>query len=393
MTPDIAPAAAGGPRPLSVLLVGDYPPDATLGSSKVFYKLREEFEALGHRCDIVFGDEIGAPAFRQIGQLVTPLRAGSAIVRRMENTRYDVLDVASAESLWIGLLKQIGAYRDTALICRSNGLEHLNYRRMIDDHDAGLTRKGWTRRIWYPLTRLSQVAIAARAADRLLLLNDVDRRFALERGWQVEDRIDVVPHGVSERYLQDQPGSASRGHGLLFCGTWDNMKGIAYLVAAFDRLCASGRAWPLTILGPGVPADAVMSSFSAAARPFIRIVARTPEEDVIRMFRTHDVLVWPSTYEGFGLVLIEAMSQELAVVATPVGCAPAVARDGENALIVPPRDADAIAAAVEKLMGDSGLRRRLGAAARQSVVGMSWRATALKTLDVYARARGDAAAA
>ena len=64
---------------LSILLVGDYPSDPTLGSSKVFYKLQEEFAALGHRCDIVFGEEIGAPRLRQIGQLVAPWRAANAI--------------------------------------------------------------------------------------------------------------------------------------------------------------------------------------------------------------------------------------------------------------------------------------------------------------------------
>ena len=63
----------------SVLLVGDYPPDPTLGSSKVFYKLQEEFRALGHRCDILFGDEIAAPRFRQMGQVISPWRAATAI--------------------------------------------------------------------------------------------------------------------------------------------------------------------------------------------------------------------------------------------------------------------------------------------------------------------------
>ena len=70
--------------PLSILFVGDYPPDATLGSPKVFYKLQAEFQALGHRCDIMFAPEIGGTSFRQIRQLVSPWRAGNAIVRRLE---------------------------------------------------------------------------------------------------------------------------------------------------------------------------------------------------------------------------------------------------------------------------------------------------------------------
>ena len=372
---------------LSILLVGDYPADPTLGSSKVFYKLREEFAALGHRCDIVFGDEIGGPAGRQIRQAVCPMYAARAIARRADSTRYDVVDVASAEGLWVPLLRRLRARAPAAYVCRSNGLEQLNYRRMLDDAGAGLTQKPWTRRIWYPLSRLTQVERAARRADRLLLLNRQDYDYAVASGWLPADRIDIVEHGVSSRYLEDRPsGGQPRGDGLLFCGTWDHMKGIAYLVAAMERLHADGRRLPLTVLGPGVPASTVMAAFPEAVRPLVRVRPRAPEDEVIRLYRSHDLLLWTSTYEGFGLVLLEAMSQELTVVTTPVGCAPALVRDGENGVLVPPRDPAAIAAAVERLMDDEPLRRQMGAAAARSVASMTWRATAEHTIGVYRRA-------
>lgn len=371
---------------LSILLAGDYPADPTLGSSKVFYKLREEFVALGHRCDILFGEEIGGPRPRQIRQAVGPYYAGRAIVGRADRTPYDVVDVASAEGLWIGLLNKIHARSATPYVCRSNGLEQLNYRRMLEDARAGLTAKPWTRRIWYPLSRLTQVEWAARLAHRLLLLNTQDYEHALNQGWQPADRIEIVPHGVSSRYLDDRPSGASpRGQGLLFCGTWDHMKGIAYLVAAIEKLHANGRRPPLTILGPGVPEDVVMAAFTPAVRPLVRVIPRVAEDEVIRLYRAHDVLLWTSTYEGFGLVLLEAMSQQLAVVTTPVGCAPALVRDGENGLLVPCRDVDALVAAVERLLDDPVLRARLGGEAARSVAGMTWRATAERTLALYQR--------
>jgi glycosyltransferase involved in cell wall biosynthesis len=365
---------------LSILLVGDYPADPTLGSSKVFYKLQEEFTALGHRCDIVFGDEIGGPRSRQIRQAVSPWYAGRAIARRQARTRYDVIDAASAEGLWID--RSSAAY-----VCRSNGLEHLNYRRMLDDARAGLTSKPWTRRVWYPLSRLTQVERAARKADRLLLLTAQDYEYALSERWKPAERIEIVAHGVSSRYLHDRPPDApSRGDGLLFCGSWDHMKGIAYLTAAVERLHANGCRMPLTILGPGVPESIVMTAFPPAVRPSVRVVPRVSEDDVIRMYRSHDLLLWTSTYEGFGLVLLEAMSQALPVVATPVGCAATLVRDGTNGAIVPARDSEAIAAAVQRLMDDAALRHRLGEAAARSVADMTWRVTAENTIGVYRRA-------
>jgi glycosyltransferase involved in cell wall biosynthesis len=372
---------------LSILLAGDYPPDPTLGSAKVFFKLQEEFVALGHRCDILLSDAITGPRRRQIRQAVSPYYAGRAITRRMGLVKYDVIDVASAEGLCIGLGNRLRRRAATPYVCRSNGLEALNYRRMIEDARAGLSRKPWTRRIWYPLSRLTQVEWAARLASRLLLLNQHDYQFAVEKGWQPADRIDVVPHGVSSRYLDDGPAAgAPRGDGLLFCGTWDQMKGIAYLVGAVERLHAQGARYPLTVLGPGVPDRTVLAAFSEAVRPSVRVVPRVPEDEVIRLFRSHDVLLWTSTYEGFGLVLLEAMSQQLAVITTPVGCAPALVRADENGVLVPPRDADALASAAGRLMRDAPLRRRLGAAAARSVAAMTWRATAERTIDVYRRA-------
>lgn len=376
--------------PLSILLVGDYPADPTLGSPKVFYKLQEEFVALGHRCDVLLAPDIGGVPVRQLRQLLAPWRAGQAIGRFFKRQRYDVVDAASAEGLWFGILKKLGAYRGCAYICRSNGLEPLNYRRMLDDAAAGLTRKPWTRRLWYPASRLTQVAAAARLADRLLLLNEQDRAYAEEHGWQSADRIALVPHGVSERLLAAAPpATAPRGGGILVCASWDHMKGIHYLVGAFGRLHAAGTRVPLTILGPGHTAETVLAAFPADLRPFVTVIAKLPEDEVMAQYRRHDLLLWTSTYEGFGLVLLEAMSQGLPIVTTPVGAATSLVRDGVNGLVVPARDAAATAAAAGRLLADPALGQRLAAAARETVRGMTWRATAERTLQVYRDARAE----
>ena len=373
--------------PLSVLLVGDYPADPTLGSAKVLFRLQEHLRALGHRCEIVFDAEIGGPRWRQIRQLVSPWCARHAIARRLGPGVFDVVDAASAEGLWFGVLRRIGFFSRTAYVCRSNGLEHLNYRRMLDDAHAGLTSKPWTRRLWYPASRLSQVAAASRVADAVIVLNDYDRRFVLDRGWQPEDRVTVVPHGVSDRFLRDDPGpDAPRGGGLLFCGSWDHVKGIHDAVRAFEQLHARGRPYRLTVLGPGVPEATVLRAFSDRARPFVTVLPRAAEDDVIEAYRRHDLLVWTSTYEGFGLVLLEAMTQRLPVVATGVGCAATLLRDGHTGRLVPVRDAVATADAVETLMEDQDLRGRLAAAARCAVDGMTWDRTARLTVEVYRRA-------
>src|SRR5439155_1466699 len=285
-------------------------------------------------------------------------------------------------------------FSGAAIVARSNGIEHLNYRRMLDDHDAGLLDKPWTRRWWYPAVRLSQVAAAARVADRVILLNVTDRAFALARGWKAEHDIDLVPHGVSARFLDSAPPSDNpRGRGILFCGTWDAMKGVPYLAAAFSRLVErgvtvqpGGRPVTLTVLGGGVPAEQIRADFPQGARPYVTIVDRAPEEEVVAAYRSHDVLAFPSTYEGFGMVLLEAMTQRLPVVTTPAGCAGALVQHDQTGAIVPPSDAEALATALERLLADPMLRARLADAAFRRVRDMSWTQTARATLSVYERA-------
>ena len=99
--------------------------------------------------------------------------------------------------------------------------------------------------------------------------------------------------------------------------------------------------------------------------------------------------MFPSTYEGFGLVVLEAMSQGLPVIATPVGCVPDLVRDGETGVIVPLRDSKGLAGAVTRLMASPSSRARLGANAVASVASMSWGCTAERTIEVYMKAIGD----
>lgn len=375
---------------MRILLVGDYPADPRLGSAKVYYKLREELAALGHDCDVLLGPDIAArPENWRVRQTVSPWLAERAI-RRAFRARgpYDVVDVASAEGMVLAARRRMGFARRPAIVSRSHGLEHLNYRRTLGDAADGLIHKPWTRRLWYPGVRLPQVAAAARLSDALIVLNPADRDFAVDAGWRPPGQVHVVPHGVSARFLADAPApDAPRGGGVLFCGSWDNVKGAPYLARAMALLAAEGAAPRLTILGPGLPEEAVLASFAPDARPVVRVVPRAPEEEVMRHYRAHDVLVACSTYEGFGMVIVEAMSQRLPAVATPVGCAPMVIRDGDNGLLVPPRDPAALATALRRAMGDADLRRAMGGRAAESVRALTWRATAERTLEVY-RAAG-----
>jgi glycosyltransferase involved in cell wall biosynthesis len=96
------------------------------------------------------------------------------------------------------------------------------------------------------------------------------------------------------------------------------------------------------------------------------------------------VVVCPSHREGYGVVAREAMAHGRPVVATSVGGLPEAVEDGVTGALVPPRDARALREAIEQLLGDSGLRRRRGQAARDMALHeFSWEDATKATIAAY----------
>ncbi|MCL5984420.1 MAG: glycosyltransferase family 4 protein [Candidatus Thermoplasmatota archaeon] len=90
-------------------------------------------------------------------------------------------------------------------------------------------------------------------------------------------------------------------------------------------------------------------------------------------YREAEMLVLPSEYEAFGLVLLEAMAQGRPVIATRVGGMPEVVAEGRNGILVPSRDPTALQAAMERLLSDRELAQRMGAyGQKETVPRYSW---------------------
>ncbi len=116
-------------------------------------------------------------------------------------------------------------------------------------------------------------------------------------------------------------------------------------------------------------------------------VGFVPRVELGSYFERAAVVVCPSRREGYGVVAREALAYGRPVVATSVGGLKDAVDDGVNGLRVPPNDPDAVRAAIERLLGDRELRRRLGAAGRDMArVEWSWDAAVRSLRDAYAAA-------
>jgi len=180
--------------------------------------------------------------------------------------------------------------------------------------------------------------------------------------------VRVIPSGVE--LPADVPDPLEPPH-VLFAGRLSREKGVLELVEA-------ARGLPLVVAGDGPLRDRVPQA-----------LGMVPHHELLRLFARAAVVACPSHREGFGVVCAEAMAHGRPVVASAVGGLLDLVRDGETGLLVPPGDVAALRAALERLLTDAGLRRRLGAAARERARAvLSWEAHTEAMLDAYAAAAG-----
>ncbi len=186
----------------------------------------------------------------------------------------------------------------------------------------------------------------------------------------------VVPAGIDRAVYFAEGGGPERGARVGVLLRSSPHKGTDDALEAFGIL-----------RGAGVQLDAVGAGAGASAVGCTSWPA--PDDASMRRFYSSlAVFVLPSHQEAWGLPALEAMACGAAVVLVDnVGCRD-FAEDGRNCLLVPPRRPDLIAAAVGRLLGDDGLRRRLGEAGRRTVESMDWDVSVRALETVLAGASG-----
>lgn len=213
------------------------------------------------------------------------------------------------------------------------------------------------------------LAATARRADLVLTVSAAAAEEIARHSTIRPERIRVVPNGIAP--LAVQPARrrdilAARGLDakpfVLWVGSLEPRKGVGTLVAAMARLCRRGAGAQLVLAGyPGwLGSDLVAPGDRAAVGSSLHQLGVVGEEELWSLYGEASLFAFPSRHEGFGLPVIEAMSQSTPVVASDIPALREVA--GGHARLVPPDDVEAWADAIEDLLGDENERRRLGAA-------------------------------
>jgi glycosyltransferase involved in cell wall biosynthesis len=175
--------------------------------------------------------------------------------------------------------------------------------------------------------------------------------------------VRVIPTGLD---LPPDPGEPAEPPEVLYAGRLSEEKGVEELAAASDGL-------ELVVAG-----DGPRRSLFPQARGML------PREELYALMARASVAVCPSRRDGLPVVCAEAMAHARPVVASAVGGLPDMVRDGETGLLVPPRDPVALRGAIDRLLADAELRRRLGRAARERIAELcAWERVLDRTIQAY----------
>ncbi len=225
-----------------------------------------------------------------------------------------------------------------------------------------------------------EVAAAARA-DLVVTTCEATAEEIARVGGIPRERIVVAPPGAFTQ--REDGGTPPPGPYLLAVGQVTPRKGLDVLARAVARL--GGRCPPVLVAGPdwwrAEDIRAKLASIGTDRR--ISLLGPVDDSTLARLYRGASILCHPSRAEGFGMTCLEAMEAGVPVVASDL---PSIRElTGGAAVLVPVDDADALAEAIELLLGDEGERRRLAAAGRDRAAEFSWPLMAGQVVQAYRR--------
>jgi glycogen synthase len=247
---------------------------------------------------------------------------------------------------------------------------------------------------WLPHGSVQDQVFAS--ADRVIALSNSERRCLARHYPEVDGRVHVVGNGVHTTprtpVKRHRYGGAAT---VLYVGRFGTRKGLGDVIEAVPATVAVVPEARFVFAGGASPDDGPLEAAAWVPPRLRRYQARMtflgwqhPRSQAVRdCYATADVLVVPSRYEPFGMVVLEGMLAGQAIAAAGVGGPAELLRHGRNALLYPAGDVDALAAAIVRLLKDVALRRRLGVAARAEVrARWTWSRILPTVLKVYADA-------
>ncbi len=344
------------------------------GASAVLVELGSHLEALGHQVEILYGDDLppGRIFANRLSELYFSIGVARHILRNPD--RYDVVNLRAPVGAVYGILRRLkGRSGCPPYIAEMDGLEERRPVVQRNEHRKNSSWDyRWKNRVWHRAYHLPRFQQSARTADWVICANRETWNYILTVYKLAPEHVTYLPHGVNKRFFRERDYPALFAPKLLFAGTWLPQRGIKYIAEAMTALVEKFPGIRLTIAGVQVPAEAVLPTFPAHVRASIDVIPLVDASEMPDLYAQHDMLLFPSFFEGVPLVVLEAMAGGMPVITAETSGMVDLIRDDWNGRLIPAGDTQAIVSTVTELTNSPETRARLGTTARETAAWFSW---------------------
>jgi len=368
---------------MKILLTIHHPLDPHSGAPGTVLKLGQLYQSLGHEVHYLSHDDLP----KRLPGVLFPEFVAAYLHQQNHRHRFDVIDASTGDAwVWGTLLRRFAPNRPL-LVTRSHGLEHTVHLENLEEAQRGNLPLSWK----YPLYRgsilLWEVATSLRCADRVFLLNHQDQKYAIEVLGVQPERLAVTPNGIPDAFLnlplEPLPKAEDAKLRIACIGTYIPRKGIHYSVPALNRILDRYPHVSISFLGTCCPEAQVHADFDAAVRDRVQVIPRFQHPTLPTLLKGHAIKLFTPLSEGFGKALIEAMACGLAPITTAAAGPLEIVRDGQDAIVVPLRNSEAIEQALERLICDRPYLEQLRHNAYATAQKYSWLNAAEQRLALY----------
>lgn len=370
---------------MKILFILNAIKDEKAGSSGTILNLAEALRASGQEVDSIFRDDFlffrkDSRLTRIIAFLTFPILILFMVFIKRFDKKYDVITISSGDGCLYAMVRNLfGLNPKAKFVMRSHGLEHIYLRNLKEEARFTKGSISLTQRLYLPLLRMREVELSIRYCDLVTCYSSVEKAY-IEKIFKKDIKVDCIPNGVSESFFIH---SEERRDGLLFVGDWNYMKGSRYLVQIFLSVIKEIPDTRLSIVVHKKKIEEVEKGFPDGTLEKIRVYKDLFRQELIKLYASHSVFLFPSISEGFGKVILEAMAAEMAVVVTDDFGWNDIIRNWENGVLVRKRDVDGFAGAAIELLKNEEMRREIGIRASQAAKDFTWENIAKRTLLSY----------
>ncbi len=378
-------------KPLRILTVANVPKDRNAGAAGAELETILALRELGHDVRDIWADTIGRRIKHgNLHQLLElPRRYAQVVGERLKQAPYDIVHVNQPHGFAAArLVRQ--HWPACAFIHRSHGFEPRaeevlsHWRSVYELGDKSIWRRGATALLGSLLARHNRQIV--RWADGHILCSRQDSEFMIDRFGADPQRVAVLPQAAPDSFLGPvAPMTLERLRTVLYVGQYAFFKAPVVVAQAMNLIARERPDARFIWVAGAEHHEVIRASLSADVLGRFELISWIDQAELPKLFDRAGLFLFPSFFEGSGKAHLEALSRGLCVVASRVGGMRDTITDRVDGVLVEPGDPSAVALHALALMRDLTVAMAMSEAAARRARELSWRRTAIETVDFYRR--------